>query len=323
MRARAALLFAALALAPAAVTRAEIVEGVAVIVGDEVVLLSEVREAWQSYVQRVRSRGDSLSNEDLLELRKQAVQTLVDEKLIMQVAKKQNMAASEEEIDESIANIARDENVTVDQIYQAAAAQGLDKKSYREQLGRQITRMKIVQGAVQGKVRVNEADVKKLYDERYGNAKPGVRIRVLHILIPVPQDSPPAERAEARKLTEQLREKAVKSGDFAALARKYSGAPTAPQGGLTVFREVDAPPDIKSAIEGLSPGEISPVVETAHGENLFQFLDKFDPADVPYEQVADRLRGELMEQQTMPAFEKWIADVRKSRYVEVVAPELR
>lgn len=327
MKSGCALLLAVFLCAPAVLIAptagAEIVDGVAAIVGDEVVLLSEVREAWHAYVGRVRARGDSLSEEDMLALRSSALQTLIDEKLVLQVAKKQNLSASEEEIDESIAGIATDETMTVDAIYAAAASQGLDRKAYREQLGRQITRMKIVQGAVQGKVRVTDEDVKKLYDERYGHAKPGVRIRVLHILIPVPPDTPEAKRAEARALTEQLREKAVKSGDFAGLARKYSGAPTAAQGGLTVFREVDAPPDIKHAIEGLAPGEISPVIETTHGENLFQFLDKFDPADVPYEKVADRLRAELMEQQTMPAFEKWIAEVRKSRYIEVVAPELR
>ena len=183
--------------------------------------------------------------------------------------------------------------------------------------------MRILQQAVQGKVRVSDDDVKKLYDERYGNAKPGERIRVLHILIPVPPDAPAAKRAEARALTEQLRAQAKQSGDFAALARRYSRAPTAPQGGLTMFREADAPADIKAAIAGLKPGEISQVIETAHGENLFQYLDRFDPSDVTYEQVADKLRAELIEQQSKPAFEKWIAEVRKGRYIEVVAPELR
>jgi parvulin-like peptidyl-prolyl isomerase len=317
-----ALLLAA-AFLWAGAARADVVDGVAAIVGDEVILLSEVREAWQGYVDRVRARGETVSQDDLLELRNTALKNLIDEKLVLQVAKKQNLSASDEEIDESIAGIARDEGISVDAIYAAAAEQGLDRKAYREQLGHQITRMKIVQGAVQGKVRVTDADVKKLYDERYGKAKPGVRIRVLHILIPVPADTPEAKRKEARAMTEQLREKAVQGGDFGGLARKYSGAPTASQGGLTVFREADAPADIKRAIEGLKPGEISPVVENSYGENLFQLLDKFDPAEVPYEQVADRLRGELMEQQTMPAFEKWIADVRKSRYIEVVAPELR
>ena len=65
------------------------------------------------------------------------------------------------------------------------------------------------------------------------------------------------------------------------------------------------------------------MIETAHGENLFQYLDRFNPADVTFEQVADKLRAELIEEQTKPAFEKWIAEVRKGRYIEVVAPELR
>lgn len=314
---------AALCLCLAGAVRAEVVDGVAAIVGDEVILLSEVRDAWRSYVERVRAKGETLTDQDALALRNQALQSLIDERLVMQVAKKQNMSASEEDIDDSVRGIANDEGVSTDAIYAAAAQQGMDKKTYREQLGRQITRMKIVQGAVQGKVHVTEEDVRKLYDERYGHAKPGVRIRVLHILIPVDADAPQSQRDQAREMTEQLRAKAKESGDFNALARKYSAAPTAQQGGLTVFRESDAPAEIKAAIEGLKPGDISEVIETSHGMNLFQYLDRFDPADVPYEQVADKLRAELMERDTMPAFEKWIADVRKSRYIEVVAPELR
>ena len=321
MKRRAAFVLA-LCLAAGAV-RADTADGVAAIVGDEVILLSEVRDAWQAYVAKVRAKGDPMSEQDALALRNQALQSLIDEKLVSQIAKKQNMSASEDEIDDSVKAIAQDEGVGVEAIYAAAAQQGLDRKTYREQLGQQITRMRIVQSAVQGKVHINEEDVKKLYDERYGHAKPGVRIRVLHILIPVPPDAPEGKREEARELTRQLREKAKASGDFGALARKFSAAPTASQGGLTVFREADAPAEIKAAIEGMKPGDISDVIETAHGENLFQYLDHFDPADVPYEQVADKLRAELMERQTMPAFEKWIADVRKSRYIEVVAPELR
>ncbi|HXZ83951.1 MAG TPA: peptidylprolyl isomerase [Myxococcota bacterium] len=312
-----------LCAAAARVPRAEVVDGVAAIVGDEVILLSEVRDAWHGYVDRVRAHGESLTEQEALQLRATALENLIDEKVVLQLAKKQNLTASDEDIDQSVAGIAHDEGVSVDAIYDAAAKQGLDRKTYREQLGRQITRMKVVQGAVQGKVRVSDDEVRKLYDERYGHAKPGSRIKVLHILIPFPANAKDSDRAEARKLAEDLREKAKQGGDFAGLARKYSGAPTAQQGGLTVFREADAPPEIKAAVGSLSPGDISEVVETTHGENIFQFLERFDPADVSYEQVADHLRAELMEQRTMPAFEKWIAEVKKSRYIEVVAPELR
>lgn len=316
----ALLCLAAFAAAPA---RAETADGVAAIVGDEVILLSDVRSAYNDYLGRLGPKAQQLTQADLASLRQDVLQTLIDEKIVLQFAKKQNAMATEEEIDEQIKNIATEENMTVDQIYADAAEAGLTRKAYREELGKQITRMRIYQGAVQGKVRVSDDDVKKLYEERYGHAKPGEQIRVLHILIPVPPDATAEKRAEARKVTEGLREQAVKSGDFGALARRYSRAPTAPQGGLTTFRESDAPADIKAAIAGLKPGEISQVIETAHGENLFQYLDRFNPADVTFEQVSDKLRAELIEQQTKPAFEKWIAEVRKGRYIEVVAPELR
>ncbi|MBM4335827.1 MAG: hypothetical protein FJ108_07940 [Deltaproteobacteria bacterium] len=309
-------------LAASGIARAEVADGVAAIVGDEVVLLSEVRSAMQSVAARV-PKDHPLTPQEMKQIRDNALKSLIDDRLILQVAKFQGIAASEEEIDAAVNGIAEEEGIAADAIYAAAAEQGLPRAAYREQLGKQITRMKMISGSVQGRVRVSDEEVRKLYDERYGQARPGERIRVLHILIAVPSDAPPETREKARAFAAQLRDQARQNGDFGGLARKYSGAPTAQQGGLTVFREEDAPDLIKSAVFGLKPGEITDVIENAHGENLFQFLDRFDPSTVSFEQVADKLRGELIERRTMPEFEKWLADVRKNRYVEIVAPELQ
>ena len=311
-----------LLLAASAVARSEVVEGVAAIVGDEVVLLSEVRSAMQSVLARV-PQGQTLTPDEVRQLRDSAVKGLIDDKLVLQIAKQQGVTASEEEIDTAVSGIAEEEKISVDAIYAAAADQGLPRAAYREQLGKQITRMKMVSASVQGRVRVSEEEVHKLYDERYGSAKPGERIRVLHILLGLPPDAPPEARGQMRELALRLRDEAREQGDFGALARKYSAAPTASAGGLTIFREADAPADIKRAIEGLKPGEITDPIENAHGENLFQYLDRFDPASITYDQVAAKLRSELVERRTMPEFEKWMVEVRKNRYVEVVAPELR
>lgn len=311
-----------LLLAAGAAARAEVADGVAAIVGDEVVLLSEVRTAMQSVAARV-PKDHPLTQQEMKQLLDNALKSLIDDRLILQVAKFQGVTASEEEIDGAVNGIAQEEGITVDAIYAAAAEQGLPRAAYREQLGKQITRMKMISGSVQGRVRVSDEEVRKLYDERYGKAKPGERIRVLHILIAVPSDAPPEVREKARAFAASLRDQARQNGDFGGLARKYSAAPTAQQGGLTVFREEDAPELIKSAVFGLKPGEITDVIENAHGENLFQFLDRFDPSAVSFDQVADKLRAELIERRTMPEFEKWLADVRKHRYVEIVAPELQ
>ena len=60
-----------------------------------------------------------------------------------------------------------------------------------------------------------------------------------------------------------------------------------------------------------------------HGENVFQYLDRFDPASVPFEQVADRLRAELLEQQTMPEFEKWLVEGVGKMLLRLRMPRLR
>jgi peptidyl-prolyl cis-trans isomerase SurA len=215
-----------LLVAANATARAEVVDGVAAIVGDEVVLLSEVRTALQSVLARV-PQGQTLTPDEQRQLRDSAMKGLIDDKLVMQVAKHQGVAASDEEIDAAVAGIAQEEGVTADAIYAAAAAQGLPRASYREQLGNQITRMKVVSGSVQGRIRVSDEDVRKLYAERYGQAKPGERIRVLHLLLAVPPDAPPEARVQAREFALKLRDQARENGDFGSLARKYSAAPTA------------------------------------------------------------------------------------------------
>ena len=109
---RSAVLLALL-LCSGAAARAEVVDGVAAIVGDEVVLLSEVRTAMQSVLARV-PQGQQLSPDELRQLRDGAVKGLIDDKLVLQIARQQGVVASEEEIDDAVSGIAQEENMTVD-----------------------------------------------------------------------------------------------------------------------------------------------------------------------------------------------------------------
>ena len=67
-------------------------------------------------------------------------------------------------------------------------------------------------------------------------------------------------------------------------------------------------------------GEVSPVVETEHGLNLFQILDRFDPSKISLEEVEEQLRLELTERKVEPEYEKWIDELRKQHYVHVPGP---
>jgi hypothetical protein len=73
----------------------------------------------------------------------------------------------------------------------------------------------------------------------------------------------------------------------------------------------------------LVPGEITPLIRTAHGLNIFQFLDRFDPSQVGFEDVSEQLRAELVERETLPEFDRWLNEMREGQYIEIVNPAPR
>lgn len=315
--------FAALLLL-AAPAHAQLVDGVAAIVDKDVILLSEVELRARVALEVIeRRQGEQPSQDVVREVYQESLQNLIDAKLIQRYAQRANLAAEEPEIDRAIEGIALEEGVAPDAIYQAALQQGLTRQQYRSELSKQITRMKVISGAVRARVTVNEGEVRALYDERYGSQEPGMRVRARHILLLWPENATPEQRENIHEIAEQIREKAIETGDFASLARQYSRAPSAQDGGYTTFREGEVSPAINAAVFGLPPGEITEVIETEHGLNIFQIVNRFDPAEVAYQDVAESLRGELIERKTMPEFREWIDELRENRYIEIVKAELR
>ncbi len=330
-----ALLCVAASLSAARVARAQLLDGVAAIVDKDVILYSDVQLTARITLERLQQRGP-LSQQTVETVFREALQTLIESRLLEQYAKRAKLVAEPEEIERAVESIAVDEGVTPDAIYAAAESQGLSREAYRRELGAQITRMKVMSGAVRQRVSVSDEEVRALYDERYASQEPGMRVRARHLLLPWPQtekdgNGQPLEstkelekkRMRMREIAGEIRERAIETGDFASLAQQYSRAPSALDGGLTTFRAGEVADEIRAAIFELPPGEITPVIETEHGLNVFQIVNRFDPAEVSYEDVEANLRLELIERKVKPEFVEWIGELKEHRYIEILAVELR
>lgn len=294
---------------------AELVEGVAAIVGADIILLSELEQAVGPVLARyAQEQGGNLSPEIAREIRSRALQNLIEAKLISEYAERTEMAATPQEIDETVAGIAADEKITVEQIYAAAEQQGLPRNSYRRELGNQITRMKLMGSTIRNRVKVTDDQVKQVFEERYKGGKPGMRARVRQLLLPWPPD--PAQRDFARQKAEQLRGQAEASGQFAAIAAQFGGT-------VTTLNQSDVTPEIAKYVFEPPPGTISPVIETPVGMQLFQVLERFDPEQIQFEDVEARLRAELQERGVEPEFAAWLKAQREESYIRVVAPDLQ
>jgi peptidyl-prolyl cis-trans isomerase SurA len=312
-----------LALGAATARAADLVDGVAAVVDSDVILLSEVDAQARTMLQRVQQRNPNqkVPDEIVQQVQREALRALIDQKVIKKYATRVELAATQEEIDAAIADIASAEKVTADEIYTAAAREGLSKEQYREELAENITRAKVISGSIRPRVRVSTEEIQKVFEDRYRNVKPGLRAQVRQILIPWPGPQDKATRDQAREFAAKLRQRAVDNGDFAALARQFSAAPSAAQGGVTTLREGEIPPEIARFVFEPPPGSISPVVENQAGLNFFQVVERFDPSQIELKDVEETLRNELFEQRIQPEFEKWIGEQRGQYYIKVTGDD--
>jgi peptidyl-prolyl cis-trans isomerase SurA len=325
LRALAALIVAGvLALAPLPALAEERLDGVAAVVDDEIILRSEVDSAAQRVIDELSSRGNgALPREVQQQIRSQAVENLIAERLILDEGDRRGLTATPDDIDAAVEGIAAQEGVEPDAIYAAAEAQGMGRDSYRKELGLQITRMKTVGAIVRSQIVVSDEEVLELFEERYASRGSGMYADVRHILVPWPNPQSGESREATRQTIREILEKVEIGENFGLLAQQYSVAPSARDGGRMTLHQGEANPDLERWAFTLDPGQVSPPVETSHGLNLIQVLVRFDPSSIRYEDVEEELRAELVERKVEPKLEKWVAELREHVYVEVVAPDLR
>ena len=300
---------------------AELVDGIAAIVDDDVILRSDVELAAASVLRRLQRKHGSVPPEVQQEVRTQALQALIDQRMVEDVARRMGITATEADVDGAVEAIARQEGITSQEIYEAVESQGLGRARYRNQIASEITRMKVISSAVRSQVSVSEEEVRELFEKRYRNQATGLQARARHILLPWPAEGE-ATREEVVALATRLHQKVLDGSDFSSVARQYSRAPSATDGGMTVFREGEVAPELR-VVFTLEPGELSPVIETRHGLNLLQLVQRFNPESLSFEDLRDSLHAEIFDQRSEAKFRPWIEEMKKNRYIEVVAPDLQ
>lgn len=169
------------------------------------------------------------------------------------------------------------------------------------------------------RIQVKPEEQQQYYEEHkqdFANA----RVRVIYVSFndnPPPSKDPKAKRprtsAEAEKLARELVEKARSGADFAALARQFSDdEETKAKGGE--FRPVkpndtNLPPEIRTAIFALKPGQVSDPVRQTGGFWIFRLEDYVVPA---FSDVQNQVYEALREAR----FRQWIEGVQKSLQIE-------
>jgi len=257
--------------------REGLVDEVVAIVGDSVILLSQVvqqENQWRAQGRPVPEEG----TREREEFRQERLEDLVQQLLVLQAAAQDTLLEVEDErvedqLQERMAQIEGNFGSRT-AMEQALEIEGLTVQSYREMMREQIAQEQLVnlymaRHGDQGAVEVTEDEMRAFYEEgRTTLEERPATVTFKQVMLSVaPSDS---SRQAARDTLEGLLERARAGEDFAALATEYSQDPgSATAGGdLGWFRRGDMVDEFEEAAFTLLEGGISEVVETIHGFHI-------------------------------------------------------
>jgi peptidyl-prolyl cis-trans isomerase SurA len=306
-------------LAPLAPARARLVEKVAAVVGDNVILASEVEEkAAPLLADATKMTDPDKRAARATTLRHEVLERLIDDELILQQATDLKLTITSEQVDQSIDEIKKQNSITDDQLKDALRGQGMSMAAYRADLKRQLLRYRVLNIAVGSRVSISDEEVKAYY-ERHMKTGENVQVRASHIFVAIPEGADAPMVAEKQVQAQKLLERAQAGEDFAKLAKQYSDdAATRSDGGdLGTFGKDMLPKAIEELVFSMKVGEIRGPVRADRGFHVIKLVERKIKDAKPLAEVQDDIRIQLRQKEMERQTKTYLAELRRKTLVDV------
>ncbi|MED5467257.1 MAG: peptidylprolyl isomerase, partial [Pseudomonadota bacterium] len=267
------LTLAMVVLSVTAQAERKLLDRVVAIVDDEVILQSELDARINTIVGRLSAQGTGLPPRELLEQR--VLDQLIQESLQLQMADQMGMRISDNELNETLANIARSNGMTLAEFEGQLAEEGVTYQQAREQIRNEMLTSRVQQRRVGNRVRVTDREVENYLQAQQANGSTDAEYRLAYIFIEVDDPASEASVDEARETAQALRQQIANGRDFREVAVAESDASNALEGGDMGWRsESQLPSLVAPVVPDLEVGEPSQVLENNSGFHLVMVMDK-------------------------------------------------
>ena len=308
-------------LAPAVAAQARVVERVAAVVNEDIILQSALEERLRPLLPQLQQITDPTARQQKQEeIKRQMLQMMVDEELIRQEAGKLKLSVGDKDLDLAIADVMKKNNLTQEQLEEALRQEGKTLSSYRETILRpQLLRLRVLNVQVRSRVMVGDEEVKAYYQKNLRALGVGSKVHARHIFVALPQNATGKQIEERRRYAQSLLGRVKKGVDFGKLAKEVSEDPaTREEGGdLGWFEPGSLPAAGEEVVFAMKKGEVKGPLLAERGFHLIELLDRKESAARSFDEVKDTLREQLYVQKMEKATQAWLGEVRKKSHIDV------
>jgi len=288
---------------------AEVLDRIVAEVNAEIITMSELQNMAKTFEAQ---SGVKPTGPDEKKMQREMLEALIDRKLAKAEAERRGIKLSDKELDEAMTRFKKRSNIPDDETLAKGLSQaGLSLKEFKQQIADQMIQERLLSGVVGSKVVVNEAEVRRLYDEKF---KKGLtQVHLITLKLPYPSGATSQQKEAARQQAETIIN-AVKRGEsFAAAAGKLSLSPT----DVGFVSQGDLDPRLAEYLGQLKPKEVAPV-ETPEGFQLIQMVGRRSGEARSFEEVAPEIRRMLTQQDMEKYFSDWVKTLREKAHIKIM-----
>ena len=212
------------------------------------------------------------------ELRRQLLDLLIEERAQLSHARESGQRIDDGELDRAVANVASQNEVTMAQLRQKLAEDGIDFARFRNNLRDQILLERVREREVQARIRVTDTDIEALIAKQRAESSSRSEYNIAQILVAVPETASDEVIAERQARAEAALAR-VKAGEsFAAVALEISEDANKAQGSTLGLRTADRLPDVfVEWIRGLKSGQVADkLLRTGAGFHVLKLVERRD-----------------------------------------------
>ncbi len=285
-----------------------------VVVNDEVVTQTDLDVALGPVVTELKKEysGEELTAK-IEETRNEFLNQMVEDKLILQEAKRRGVVVEEAEIDERLKDVEMrfpstgDFNDEIEKI-------GLTVAILRIRYKEQLMMAKLVTHEIKDKVVVTPAEISEYYDKHSEELKTPESVQIKNIMIRF--DEATTESLAKQKADDICR--LIKEGrDFSDLAKQYSqGAKAAEGGDMGLIPKGQMREEFDKVIFTLKPGEVSLPLKTDTGYYIFKVEEKKDSCLQPLSEIRGDIESIIFKEKAEKKYEEWITKLKRDAFIQ-------
>lgn len=257
-----------------------LLDGIAAVVDEGVVLKSELAERLDLVIQGLNAQQAQLPPEQrrplppLSVIEQQVLEQLIVREIQLQRAERVGITVSDDLLNEALSRIARNLGYTLEELPAVLAAEGIDYAMYREDSRRDLMIEQLEQRDVIRNISITPRELEQCLANADSSASDQFDYNISHILIGVPSNATQQDIDAARRRIEEIHDRLEAGEDFARLAVATSDAQTALDGGSLGWRKgAQLPTVFADVVVRMKPGEFSEPIQSTGGFQIVRLND--------------------------------------------------